>query len=273
MLKREGRDGPYNMLASAVPQRLFSSSPKSAEAIAEYRRAVGDDEALATLRDYAASQLRRAAERPDGTLDPAKVETWRRRHQDALRSFPDLDRRFADAGRASETMAETARARNAALDEAQRGKLGALLKVEDPDDVTRTIGGIFSAQDSVRRMMDLRRAIGKDTAAQQGLRKTVVDHITKRFVGNTEAGTSGLGTVKSDAFQSFVKQNGSALRAAGFTADELKLTTAAIFWLKNRRLDLWRDKSETHNTHVADDTIAGLMSRIAERGKKLHDPS
>lgn len=27
-------------------------------------------------------------------------------------------------------------------------------------------------------------------------------------------------------------------------------TTAAIFWLKNRRPDLWRDKTESHNVNV-----------------------
>lgn len=31
-------------------------------------------------------------------------------------------------------------------------------------------------------------------------------------------------------------------------------TTAAIFWLKNRRKDEWRDKTEQHNTHdISDD--------------------
>jgi hypothetical protein len=47
-------------------------------------------------------------------------------------------------------------------------------------------------------------------------------------------------------------------------------TTAAIFWLKNRRPDLWRDKVEQQTTISADDTVLGLLERISEHGKKLH---
>ncbi len=50
-------------------------------------------------------------------------------------------------------------------------------------------------------------------------------------------------------------------------------TTAAIFWLKNRRPDLWRDKMEQSTTITADSSVLGLLERIAENGRKLHDPS
>jgi hypothetical protein len=39
----------------------------------------------------------------------------------------------------------------------------------------------------------------------------IADWITRRFISNTEAGTSGLGQVKSDQFQTFMKQNAAAL--------------------------------------------------------------
>ncbi|OQP84607.1 hypothetical protein BTR14_18415 [Rhizobium rhizosphaerae] len=44
-----------------------------------------------------------------------------------------------------------------------------------------------------------------------------------RFVANTEAGTSGQGAIKSDQFQTYVRQNGEPLRAAGFSNNELAL--------------------------------------------------
>lgn len=37
---------------------------------------------------------------------------------------------------------------------------------------------------------------------------------------------------------------------APFRAKLAPDTTAAIFWLKNRRPDLWRDKTENHNVNV-----------------------
>jgi hypothetical protein len=45
-------------------------------------------------------------------------------------------------------------------------------------------------------------------------------------------------------------------------------TTAAIFWLKNRRPADWRDK--VTQEHTADSTITGLLERIAINGRKLH---
>lgn len=50
-------------------------------------------------------------------------------------------------------------------------------------------------------------------------------------------------------------------------------TTAAIFWLKNRRKDEWRDKQEIEQrtTHDVADPLKALMERIAENGKRIHD--
>lgn len=42
--------------------------------------------------------------------------------------------------------------------------------------------------------------------------------------------------------------------------------------VRNRFPDDWRDKSENKTTIAADSTIAGLFTRIAERGKPIHDP-
>ncbi|MDY8111126.1 hypothetical protein U0C82_18555 [Fulvimarina sp. 2208YS6-2-32] len=221
--RRPAQNAPYDVPASAVPGRVFVPGARGFETIQTYRNAVGDDEAFTALRDFATDRLRQAALRDDGTLDPAKVTAWRRVHADALRAFPDLDAQFADAATASDAMATVARQRKTALDEAQRSVLGKFVGVDHPDDVTSTIGRIFGAQDTVKRMAQLRSAIQGDADAEAGLRKAIVDHITTRFVGNTEAGTSGVGTVKSDGFQTFVKQNRSALRTAGFSDDELTL--------------------------------------------------
>lgn len=49
-------------------------------------------------------------------------------------------------------------------------------------------------------------------------------------------------------------------------------TAAAVFWLKNRRKDDWRDKQEVDQTttHQVSDTLAELMERIAANGKRIH---
>lgn len=56
-----------------------------------YLDAVGEG-GRGPLHDHVVASLRRAAEKPDGTLDPAKVEAWRARHRDALRALPETDK-------------------------------------------------------------------------------------------------------------------------------------------------------------------------------------
>lgn len=45
-------------------------------------------------------------------------------------------------------------------------------------------------------------------------------------------------------------------------------TTAAIFWLKNRRSGAWRDKQEVE--HNVSNELSALMERIAANGKRIH---
>lgn len=221
--RRPGTTSPYDMPVSAVPAQIFNPSPKSVDALRSYRAAVGDGPALTQLQDYAVDRLRKVALREDGTFDPGKVASWRRSHADVLRSFPQLDASLADAARASETLASVAASREAARAEAQRGILGRIMGLNSPDDVTRAVGSVFGRQDSQNLMMKLVSALGKNPEAREGLRKAVVDYVLSRFVGNTEAATSRLGTIRSDQLQTFINQNKGALRIAGFGDDELKL--------------------------------------------------
>lgn len=46
-------------------------------------------------------------------------------------------------------------------------------------------------------------------------------------------------------------------------------TTAAIFWLKNRRPDRWRDKREIDNNIGVQDSLSSLLEEIDGRSKGL----
>lgn len=223
--KRSGASGPFQTEASVVPGRFFLPGPRGFEAMQALRNAA--PEALPQIRDYAISTLRKAAESPlDGTLDPAKVQAWRQKHADALRAVPEVDRMLADPVQASETMARLAAERKAQLDAFEQGAVARLLNLDDPADVTRTIGGIFSRQDAVQQMNRLARETAGNPEARQGLRKAVADYINLRFIGNTEGATSQEKLIRSDRFQEFVKLSASALRQV-FGDDEVR-TLAAI---------------------------------------------
>ncbi|GLI23580.1 hypothetical protein GGQ86_002881 [Xanthobacter flavus] len=210
-IQRSGATGPFQMEASVVPGRFFVSGPRGFEAMQALRNA--SPGAMAQVREYAISTLRKAAQSPvDGTLDPAKVQAWRQKHADALRAMPEVDRMLANPVAASEAMAKAAANRKAALDAFEQGAVARLLNLSDPADVTKTIGGIFSRQDAVQQMARLARETAGNEEARNGLRKAVADYINLRFIGNTEGAASGTDMMRSDAFQQFLRQNTPALR-------------------------------------------------------------
>jgi hypothetical protein len=225
MLAKAGRQDQYRASDATVPAKIFQPGPTGFERVEAYRNAVGDPQAMLTLQDFAASSLRQFAGKTDGTLDPAKVQSWTQRHADALRAFPELGDRFRDAGTASDAIGDAMSARRMALDAYQTGVFAKIVGVSNPDDVTRAIGGILNSRTSVDQMQQLAMTARRDPNAMAGLRKGVADYVTNRFVSNTEAATSGQGTIKADPFQSFVRGNDAALRQI-FTPEEVASLSA-----------------------------------------------
>lgn len=219
--RRRGSTAPYDMPGSAVPGRLFFAGPKSFDAIRSYRAAVGDQAALEALQDYAVDRLRKTALKPDGTIDPGKLATFRRSHADALRALPELDAKLRDAGELSRLAGDAAENRRMMLQDAKLGAAGRLAGLSDPSDVVRVVGGMFGRNDAVALMTELRKSMRGNRYGEDGLKAAVVEHMTDRFISNTEAATSGQGAIKSDQLQTFIRRNKAALAAAGFTAPEI----------------------------------------------------
>lgn len=204
--------GAYRSPDSAVPAQIFKRGPTGFESVNAFRQSVGNNPAaVETLGDYAAASLRQAAMRPDGTLDPARFNTWQRAHADALRALPERADRFTDAASAAQEIEHVAAIRRDALDQYQRGAIGAVLGARDADGVTRAVGQILGQANAEREMRRLAAETRNDPVARQGLRRAVVDAIANRFISNTEAGTTGQGLLKSDQFQTFIRNNHAAL--------------------------------------------------------------
>ncbi|WP_454917090.1 hypothetical protein [Xanthobacter sediminis] len=209
--KTRGTAGDFSLPDAVVPQRVFVPGPRGQATVRAYLDAVGD-EGRAPLHDYAVASLRRAAEKPDGTLDPARVAAWRAKHQDALRALPETDKALSSAADASAAVDELAATRRQTAEMRQAGGVSRIMGLEDPQDVTRAVGSIFGKQDAVAQMRRLRDATAGNEGARAGLRRAIADHINRQFISNTEAATSGAGTIKSDGFQTFVRKNEQALR-------------------------------------------------------------
>jgi hypothetical protein len=227
VLRTQGQRGNYRSLDASVPATIFKPGPGGFETVQAFRKAVGDDHAAtAMLQDTAAASLRQSAWRQDGVLDPAKFAAWKKSHADALRAVPgDLESRFTTAGNATAAIDHVAAIRRDALETYQRGAIGKLVGVSDPQDITRIVGGIFAQKDSVGAMRQLATEARADPAAVEGLRKSVADYMYGRFISNAEAATSDRSLMKPDAFQTFVRQNEATLKEV-LSAKEVNLLKA-----------------------------------------------
>ncbi|MCW5720024.1 MAG: hypothetical protein KIS86_02670 [Devosia sp.] len=211
----------YPIGDTAIPQKLFFAGPSSKDAIRQLKSAIGNERAMVEVKAHAAQKLRKEALGDDLILDPNKLRNFPRRYSDALSEFPNLNSKIGTAEKAGDLLAQTAKDQKARVDDVQKGKLGEFFGLEDPEDVQRTVASIFKRQDAVAQMRRVRETIKGDKEAVAGLRKAIIDTMLEKLVSTTEAATTGIGTMKTDMFQRFVRQNEAALSAAGFSDNDL----------------------------------------------------
>ena len=214
-----------DVTAAHTPDQFFRPGKGGAEGVTQLRDLIGPQRADAILADYAASRLRASAMRPDGTIDPAKFETWRKSHAEALRAMPELNDRFTSAAAATRAIDDVAALRRDAIDSFQKGSLAKVMNAPDAEAATKTIGGIFGQKDAASQIRNLVAQTKNDPAARDGLRKAVADYMAGRLISNTEAATSGKGIIKSDQFQTFLRENRTALREV-FSEQEMNTLNA-----------------------------------------------
>ncbi len=220
ILRQPAKNAPFNVPEASVASRFFHGGQTGLHDVKAMERAAKDPGTMKQVRDYAISDLRKKAMLADGTLDPAKVATWRANNKEALRAFPEIDDMLANPVRASEAVSRTAEYRKYEIDEYQKGIVGDLLKLDNSEDVVKTVGGIFGKRDAAAQMRRLRDITAGNADARAGLRKAIAEHINKHFISNTEVATSGTNKIKSDGFQNFIRRNEQALSAV-FNGDEV----------------------------------------------------
>jgi hypothetical protein len=184
-----------------------------------------------------------------------------------MRAFPELQAKFATAADAERAVMDAMATRKAALDLFNRQTAAKLLNLQTPEDVTRTVGGMFGTQNSATQFRELAQAVKNSPEGRAGIRRSIVDYMNNRFIGNAEAGTTGLGQIKSDQFQTFVRQNKAALQSF-FTDSELDLMQAIATDLQRANRSMTAIKLPGQS-NTAQDTAAlrrnDLQSTVLQR--------
>jgi hypothetical protein len=164
---------------SGLARSLFHGDVGGREDAAQALRALGDNrEAMAALEQYAAGSLRDFALRPDGTLNPARIQAWLGRHRGALQSFPELGVRFRTVADAAAEVERVVGVGRASVEEMEKGVARYFLQGQDPVQAVRAVIGSGESQKS--GMAALVGLVGRDAAALRGLRRAYVDLLLER---------------------------------------------------------------------------------------------
>jgi hypothetical protein len=266
VLRQRSGSADYRLPDSAVPGKIWVPGPRGAETVQSYGRAAGSK---AAIEEAAAESLRREAMTPEGIIDPGKFASWKKRYADAIRALPvEVRSSFDNAASASRAYEDAAAARKAAVHASQTAMAKRLAGLSNSQDITRTVGSIFSSRNAVEQMRELMDKLKGSPEAIAGLKKAVADHIATLATSTTEAGASGVNKVNASAFQRFVAKNAAVLKEAGFTEGQISIMRA----LAN---DLQRAQRTMQATALpaSPNTAADVMGAMRAASKEAGKPS
>jgi hypothetical protein len=198
---KNGR-GQYDLSPAELTRKVFHPGDTGGEDVRAYVKAVGPDQANAALSDAAAHSLHEKTTRPDGTLDPKKVDSWLSAHKTAITELPPETRtKFENAASAQRAVEDAFAARRDALNAHDKSEAGKIMGLKDPGDIVREVGGIIGAKDGARRMGDLATAAKDNPAAHAGLQRAIVEHVMNKFLPDGLEKARGFIADKSDVLE------------------------------------------------------------------------
>src|SRR5574337_1227778 len=260
VLKPGQTAGTYRLPDSQVASTIFNGAPGAAEKVQAFLKAGGSrDDLLNAMHDYAAFDLRRAAENPDtGMLNQAKYQRWMQGHSEAMAAFPELQQRFQTAADASQAVDQAIANRAAATTAFQKSAAANFLGDADP---VAKVGRILKSDKSAATMQDLARMTAGNRDARAGLQRSVAEYMLREMRGNADMG--GTGNIKSDAFQTFVRKSTPALGKI-FSPKQIKA-------MQDIATDL-----QMANRSISGTKLPGgsnTAQDLAAQGKHGHNPS
>ena len=232
-----GKNGAeYSVADSAAAGQFWHKGKGAAEDAQSLVRLLGSrDAALSAVGDYAAYDLRTAAERPDGIFDAKKLNTWLGAHREALDVFPELRQRFGTVQRAQ-----------AELDALNARRRAASVPLEDHAADTAEAARHWYAGTRGAVPAGNYLAGGPDRAA----------HLERAATGSLEADAASNGPLDPAAHASWLQRHNSALsvtspeyRASVATPEAAARTIEAA---RQDRAELVRAQQDRAAAHYLD---------------------
>ena len=224
LLRRDINGQEYKLATDRVAGNIFNNQIDSGAKIEALRAAIGKEEADRLLEGYALDRISEKVLK-DGAVEPKALDAWVKNHSDALQAMPELRAKVENASTATKTVLDRKTTRAAELDAEKSNALGQFLTDKktnalignNPKAVQDAVGSIVTGRDAVTKLKALRKAIGTDANALEGLHKAVVENITDKFMDTT----GGVPHLKAKELVRFVDTHEDALIASGLTREQI----------------------------------------------------
>ena len=261
----QGNYGEYNLTPAELPGLFFNSTKGSADDAQQFIAAFPDrGAAVDALKGYAVMDLRRAAVDADGTVNPARLQSWLSKNAAALNQFPELRKDLMALKDAQVTVDSLYSNQTRTLAETQKGALGSF--IANPD---AAVAKVLSKSTPPSEVMRLRSMVGDDPVALAGLRRAVLENgipqLRADFITDTTA--QGVNKIPWLTVKSFINQNRQKLA--------LILEPEQLTAMENVALDMARANASGSAGRVAgSNTIqnlssANLIARLTSGGVNL----
>lgn len=275
VLKEGDREG-FRMTASNVAKNIFDRP----EDLRTYLGAVGNDPAArASLQDYAAFSLRKAAVK-DGMISPPKYDKWMADHDYVLKEFPEMRQKFADMRSAQDALDDALANQKQALADYQIGAVKRLLNTQDPEQVIAAAlkkpGEFEALVNSIKEGVpdfttgasgETSQAAANNTPAIAGMKRAVLDFMMKQAKSTAEAGTSGEAQINAATLQKFYINNKRSLSAL-FDPEELAAMDAVTRDLQqaNRSIAAVRIPGGSNTAQDTSGRMATILRHLMSHG-------
>lgn len=203
-------DQGFKVPEGNVPSKIFTGGPTEPGEVERFITAVGGPDNAADIgRNVLANDLRtRGIIDQTGLVAANKFQNWRAQHAPTLSQFPGLDDQFANIQKAQETLDAVTGAHKAAINEFNNSAAAQFIHADPMVAIRRA----FGTPNPTETFTNLAQAVRGNPAAENGLKRAVVDYIVQRH-SSAVPSVDGIDMLKAAGFRKWVDGNKGPLRA------------------------------------------------------------
>lgn len=219
----------FSLAAEKIADSIFSQQRDANARVEALRKAIGKESADRAISGYVMNRMANEAV-VNGVIDPKKIDAFIRSHNQALSVMPELKARLANKATLANDIALEAKAQAKDLKDRQLMEAsGAINKfmsdkniiASDPKAVKDAVKSVLTGTNAAENMRKLRRIIGGDKNALDGMHKAITEGIADDVVDQIQGPNGVTAVLNGQKLLDFLDTHKEALSASGLSKEQL----------------------------------------------------